>query len=298
MPLWQTISTNGSAETYARQMTVEDIPAGMDLVRAAGWNQTEADWKRFLDANREGCFVAESEGRVSGTVTTIIYGRQLAWIGMVLVKPSQRGRGIGTELVRLAVKHLDSRGLLTIKLDATPQGARVYERLGFKPEHEIERWVLIRPSSASPRSRAKGQSADGPNLETLFERDLDVFGAHRNALLRSLHREAPEFTSATLKQRELKGYTFGRRGLRADQLGPWVADDPNTARELLGRFLSRSSRESIVADCFKSHPFAPGLLGSAGFQFSRSLTRMVRGTSHDGLNLKEPLYAILGPEFG
>jgi predicted N-acetyltransferase YhbS len=287
----------GSAEAHARQMTIQDISAGIQLVRAAGWNQTEADWNRFLDVNREGCFVAESEGEVCGTVATIIYDQELAWIGMVLVRPSHRRRGIGTQLVRLALKHLDSRGLPTIKLDATPQGAPVYERLGFVPESEIERWVLTNPSPTSPESRVKGPDAEVPCLESLLEWDLEVFGADRSALLRSLHLNAPEFTIAISKPGELRGYAFGRRGLCSDHFGPWVAQDPDAARDLLGRFISQSGRDSVIADCFKPHPFASGLLRSAGFEFSRSLTRMVRGTSQTPGDINA-LYAILGPEFG
>ena len=44
-------------------MTVDDIPEAMRLKDLAGWNQTAADWERFLSAGPEGCFVAEREGR-------------------------------------------------------------------------------------------------------------------------------------------------------------------------------------------------------------------------------------------
>ena len=68
-----------------RLMTVDDIPEAMRLKDLAGWNQTAADWERFLSADPEGCFVAEREGRVVGTSTTIVYEGRFAWIGMVLV---------------------------------------------------------------------------------------------------------------------------------------------------------------------------------------------------------------------
>ena len=37
-----------------RIMTMADIPAGMRLKEIAGWNQTAADWKRFLEASPKG----------------------------------------------------------------------------------------------------------------------------------------------------------------------------------------------------------------------------------------------------
>ena len=48
-----------------RVMTPADVAAGMRLKDAAGWNQTEDDWRRFLQANPEGCFVAEWNGQIA-----------------------------------------------------------------------------------------------------------------------------------------------------------------------------------------------------------------------------------------
>ena len=53
-----------------RQMTFDDIPAGMRLIEVAGWNQTRGHWERFLGASPHGCFVAETDGEVVGTPRT------------------------------------------------------------------------------------------------------------------------------------------------------------------------------------------------------------------------------------
>src|SRR5215813_13986469 len=105
-----------------RTMTKTDIPAGMRLKDVSGWNQTEHDWHRFLNASPSGCFVAEANGEVIGTAATISYEDKFAWIGMVLVDPGHRGKGIGTHLLERAVKYLDTAKTPTVKLDATPLG--------------------------------------------------------------------------------------------------------------------------------------------------------------------------------
>lgn len=274
-------------------MTMADIPAGMRLKDLAGWNQTPADWERFLRASPEGCFVSECEGRVCGTATTIGYEGRFAWIGMVLVDPENRGRGIGTRLLEKTIEHLDARRVPTLKLDATPEGKPIYQKLGFVMEYEIERWVLKR----SLTGETQPQHFARPDLPRILKSDREVFGADRSDLLLSLDRDAPGFTLAIQYRDELKGYALGRRGSRADHLGPWMAQDASSARELLEEFLRRSRRESIFLDTLTSSPFARGLLRSLDFEFSRSLTRMYRGAnSHPGRpNL---LCAILGPEFG
>ena len=270
-----------------------DIPAGMRLKDLAGWNQTEADWERFLDASPDGCFVAEAAERVVGTSTTIVYEGRFAWIGMVLVDPEFRRRGIGAALLDRALEHLDSRRVPAAKLDATPEGRPVYEPRGFVAEFEIERWVLARqpprPATASDDARAA--------LRPILNLDREVFGADRSRLLASLDRDAPEFTLLREEKGNSAGYALGRHGSRADHLGPWMAGEESAAAEILDEFLRRTRRERVFVDIVKSNRFAENSARARGFVFSRPLTRMVRGpNAHPGR--PELLCAVLGPEFG
>jgi GNAT superfamily N-acetyltransferase len=276
-------------------MTRADIPAGMRLKDLAGWNQTEEDWDRFLEANPEGCFVAELNGQVAGTVATIIYQRRFAWIGMVLVDPEQRKKGVGTALLLKALDHLEAKKIPCVKLDATPQGKPIYERLGFRTEYEIERHILSR--KASPTVGPETALDPAQHVETLLEIDPEVFGADRSDLLRSLAVSAPELITIALSGGAVKGFALGRKGSLADHLGPWLASNGAAAREVLEGFLLRSRRQVVFVDILRDNSWAPALLTEHGFQFSRTLTRMYRGeNAHPGR--PDFLCAILGPEFG
>jgi GNAT superfamily N-acetyltransferase len=284
---------------YLRTMKRLDIPSGMRLKEIAGWNQTAQDWERFLTASPGGCFVAELDGEVCGTATSISYEERFAWVGMVLVDPKFRGRGVGTKLLARAIEYLDAHKISTIKLDATPLGKPLYEKLGFVSEYEIERWILKTSSASSTkthRSHPPGLLSTD-SLDSIFESDRDIFGADRSSLLESLHQEAPEFTFAIRNANIVEGYGFGRRGCYADQLGPWMATDAPVARQLLEAFLANCRCDTIVVDCLRSNTMARSLLQSFGFTYSRLLTRMYRGANlHPGR--AERLCAILGPEFG
>lgn len=282
-----------------RLMARADIPAGMRLKDLAGWNQTVADWERFLAASPAGCFVAEIEGRVRGTATTIVYEGRFAWIGMVLVDPEYRGQGIGTRLLERTIEHLDGLGVPTLKLDATPQGKPLYAKLGFVSEYEIERWMLKRQLGDPSGTFTLGERSmtQRPDLDAMAKLDRVVFGADRSALLSSLDDQAPEFTVVIDAAGELAGYLLGRRGSRADHLGPWVAKDEDSARSLLVEFMRRSKRECIFIDCVKPSPFACELARDLGFEFTRPLTRMYRGANRYP-GTPELVGAIVGPEFG
>jgi len=267
----------------------------MRLKDIAGWNQTKEDWERFLQADPEGCFVAEWNGQVAGTVTTIIYENRFAWIGMVLVDPQLRGKGIGTALLLKAIDHLDSKRVPCLKLDATPQGKPIYARLGFRIEYEIERHSLTR--EVSPKASPGTVSDAAQNIERLLEMDREVFGADRSVLLRSLAGSAPELVIITHPGGAVNGFALGRKGSQADHLGPWVASNALAAREVLKGFLLRSQRQVVFVDVVRDNPWAPALLAANGFRFSRSLTRMYRGeNAHPGR--PDFVCAILGPEFG
>src|SRR5262249_44841777 len=135
---------NLSSETVeVRMMTQADLAAADELRRLAGWNQKPRDWQRLLTLEPRGCFVALRNGAVVGTVTTTVYGTELAWIGMMLVHPEHRRIGIATQLMNRALEYLKERQMRCVKLDATPAGQPVYEKLGFVSEWRLQRWQRV-----------------------------------------------------------------------------------------------------------------------------------------------------------
>jgi GNAT superfamily N-acetyltransferase len=91
-----------------RPMIVADLSLGMYLKAQAGWNQTEADWRRCRSLQADGCCVAEPDGVAVATTTTCLCGAA-AGVAMVLVDEAVRGRGVGTARMRHALAFLDGR---------------------------------------------------------------------------------------------------------------------------------------------------------------------------------------------
>jgi ribosomal protein S18 acetylase RimI-like enzyme len=285
------IANTRPVSTSIRVMTRDDIIAAMRLKNVAGWNQTQADWLRFLSASPDGCFVAERDGSVVGTAASITYEGRFAWIGMVIVAELCRAQGIGNALLRRVIEHLDSRSIPCIRLDATPEGKAVYAKLGFVNEFEIERWMLncARTPSVTVTRR--------DSLKDVLRFDKAVFGADRSALLTSMSEMAPEFTHVARNAGEVSGYIFGRRGSYADQAGPWVARTEEVAEDLLNRFLRQSRSADVFVDVLPQNLHVLRLLRAHGFVFSRPLTRMFRGANkHPGRS--DLICAVAGPEFG
>ncbi len=275
-------------------MSPADIPAGIRLRGLAGWNQTEQDWRRFLALNPQGCFAAERDGEVCGTVTTLAYEKHFGWIGMVLVDPAQRGQGIGTRLLRRGMSALQAQGVETLKLDATPMGHPLYLQLGFTDEYLIERWEGV--SDAKSGAGLKPMTLE--ELDGVCRWDRDAFGADRSRLLTCLWQEGAGYSAVLRSGSRISGYVFGRAGARAHYLGPWAAETGNGAAGVLFmEFLARVTGEKVFVDICCENPEARGLVERAGFRHQRVLTRMYHGPNrHPGL--PELVCGIAGPELG
>jgi GNAT superfamily N-acetyltransferase len=187
------------------------------------WNQCEQDWKTILRLSPKGSFAAWVERSLIGTVTTFKYGADLAWVGMMIVQRELRGRGIGRNLMQVALDHLKACGVSTIKLDATPAGQPLYTALGFRAQATIHRWEAVLPQA--PR-RDSGLGSGTNNLRTtIHEFDQRAFGMSRRQLLNQLIEQCcvvpAVLTGAT--SRALLGYGLARHGADAFYIGPMVA---------------------------------------------------------------------------
>jgi GNAT superfamily N-acetyltransferase len=268
-----------------RLLRQEDIPGAMHLSRAAGWNQTEADWARILRLEPEGCFAIEQDGQVACTATAIAFGAELGWIGMVLTDPAHRGKGLATRLMVRAIEWLEERRVQWIKLDATDMGRPIYLKLGFEDEAIVERWA--RAPGLAPRTGA------GP-LRVDWDLDREAFGADRSRLLEDLARTGVAAANGS-------GYAFGRPGDKAAYFGPCVCRNAEGARNLLQWFLGEHADQTVFWDILTDNREAIDLALEFGFERRRRLTRQVR----PGVPAPAPfrrrdeyVYAIAGFEYG
>jgi GNAT superfamily N-acetyltransferase len=282
-----------------RDMTAADLEGGLSLSRASGWNQTLADW-RLLLSHGEGLFrVATRGGEVVASGGAVRYGEALAWICMILVRPDERGRGLGTRVFSEVLDQLrtlaNDGALHSIGLDATPAGRALYLQHGFLDGPSLARLVREPDAPLAPGAGCSRPLATA-DLEPVLERDLAVFGADRAAVLRSLFDSAADLARIVRDGERLEAYCFGRHGDHADHVGPIVAEDATLALELAGSVAAQPRRRPLILDARGDARWLEGLR-SLGFRALRPLTRMYLGAAPRAARPDhEP--AILGPEFG
>ncbi len=284
------------SDIYLRQMKVSDLGALMHLKNAEGWNQTEADWLFLLNHNPELCFVACMAGEVVGSVTAVNYNDTVAWIGMMLVRRDVRGRGISKQLLSTVIEKLQSCDV--IKLDATPAGQPVYQKLGFVAEFELLRMTGDHLVSLSKQTEPAGlRRMQSTDLLEVVSLDASVMGTGRPDLIQRLFQENPDFSCTVRNTDGLAGAALVRRGTRFNHIGPVQATSVVDAKILISTLVDQLRGESIVLDVVASQQELVDWILAAGFVRQRSLTRMFLGknvsTDHPDRN-----FAICGPEFG
>jgi GNAT superfamily N-acetyltransferase len=274
-----------------RAMTLHDLPLGMRLKTEAGWNQTEADWRRFLALAPDGGFVAELDRTPVATAMAFVFG-PVAWVAMVLVDARVRGRGIGTALMTYVVRHLDGRGVTSIRLDATPLGQPVYEKLGFQAEYELARFAGVPPPDG-PIDGVEPVTED--LLAEVIALDRALSGTDRGVLLSLLYQESPASFRATRCDGVLVGYLASRPGARAEQVGPCLAL-PEGGSRLLRDAWHRRAQRLVFLDVPVPNVPASRLAAAMGLSVQRRLLRMCRGPRIG--EAVENLWASSGPEKG
>jgi ribosomal protein S18 acetylase RimI-like enzyme len=276
-----------------RLLRDSDVPAALRLKELARWNQTEYDWRRLLELEPNGCFCATSNGEVVGTATTTSYGQDLAWIGMVLVDPEHRRQGIGTKLMNVAMNYLDTTGVTTIKLDATPAGQPVYQRLGFTEESLVERW-----EGAGTESTAGRSGLPEEKQSEMLSLDHHAFGTDRTKLMSLLMNESSiQPCTATDADNTITGFALARRGAVATYIGPVVANDAQVASTLLDEMLGQLEHHRVYLDLNTEFDQGRRILSERGFTKQRDLIRMSYGKKSVA-GTSSLVFAIAGPELG
>lgn len=278
---------------HIRRMTLADIDLGMRLKAQAGWNQTEADWRRYLRLQPDGCFMAEIDGVGVGTTACFVFG-SVAWIAVVLVDEAMRGRGIGTGLMRHALGFLDQLGVRSVRLDATPLGRPIYEKLGFTTDCTIARYQGMLPAAAETTTRVENMAS--ADVEAIDALDREVSGAERKRLLSLLREENPNAFCVYRGRGAIEGFAASRHGANARQIGPCCATTPEAGLALLNHMQGRFVGERVFIDVPLTNALAVRAVELMGLTVQRQLLRMTRGAAV--AERMDRLWASSGPEKG
>jgi hypothetical protein len=212
---------------------------------------------------------------------------------MLLVDRRFRGRGIGTQLMKHAMQYLVKRRVGTMRLDATPMGRPIYEKLGFVAEYGLVRLEGV-PNESGDLGNVQTVS---PNLlSRVLALDAEVTGTQRSRLIRYLYQERPDAMLVVIRGERVAGYLTSRPGINAAQIGPGVAMNAETGLALAETVLCQHRGRPVFVDIPVDNVAAMRWAESRGLTVQRPFTRMRRGD--EVVDEPRRLWASSGPEKG
>ncbi|WP_269850096.1 GNAT family N-acetyltransferase [Methanosarcina horonobensis] len=68
-------------------MSREEAEFAIEMAAAEGWNPGVHDGELFYEADPEGFFIAELEGKPAGCASAVVYDNDFGFLGLYVVKP-------------------------------------------------------------------------------------------------------------------------------------------------------------------------------------------------------------------
>lgn len=257
---------------HYRRMKVEDLPTAHKLSLSVLWPHRLDDWKFIKDLG-EG-IVAEDESGVIGTTMCWLHGPNYASLGMTIVAPEHRGKGIATELIARNLKEIGER---TILAHTTASGAGFLERVGFvqygfvhQHQGSVFRAPFV-PLGAGERIRPISSRDEG----VLGELSKRAVGMPRTVVVKHLMSVAD--VVGIDRYGELIGYAALRKFGHGYVIGPVVAPDAARAKALIAHWAGTHAGSFVRVDVPGSSGLSPWLTEIGLVQVEEAVHAMVRG---------------------
>lgn len=219
-----------------RRMQPGDLPGGLKLSQAAQWSHRLQDWEFHYGLGR-GWVACDDSNAMLGTATWWSYGDHHGSVGLVLVDPSQQGKGIGRKLMDTII---DDAGSRSLQLVATQAGLKLYIQCGFREVGWIEqRQGTVSPPVESSSANAAFREVTAADLITLRDLDAAAFGAPRVELMQHLIAVGSGFIA--IRNGRPVGFALKRQAGRGTLIGPVVADTESLAIALVAKAIDSST---------------------------------------------------------
>lgn len=152
------------------------------LLQPEGWRDISPNIA-FYFQNPNNChlFVVEKDDQIVGCGAVILH-KQSAWLGHIIVSPTQRGKGLGSTITRYLINEA-SKHTNYIRLIATRLGHPVYSKLGFVDDGHY-RFFNAGENPVYPPRPANIVPFQPHHEQALLALDEDTTGEKRDWLLR------------------------------------------------------------------------------------------------------------------
>ena len=256
-----------SEDFIVRTMSASEVAMSVEWAAAEGWNPGRHDARCFREADPAGFFVGIWRGEPAACLAAVAYDEHFGFIGLYIVKPEFRGKGLGMRIWQHGMRYLGERN---IGLDGVVAQQANYRKSGFRLAYRNIRYQGRVGGIGCAQVAA---AADVP-FEQLLAYDRRCFPAARERFVSVWIAQPDAVALATIDAGRVAGYGVVRRCHAGCKIGPLFADDADVATGLFRALASRMPGEVIVLDVPETNPAAVALAEGHGMSSVFETTRM------------------------
>jgi GNAT superfamily N-acetyltransferase len=273
-----------------RAMRPEEIAMAVDWAAGEGWNPGHQDATCFANVDPHGFLIGEVDGAPAAIISNVKYDDDFAFLGFYIVRPDLRGRGHGWKIWRAGIDYAGSR---VIGLDGVVAQQDSYRKSGFKLAYRNIRYGGVVPAISPAPSTVP---LSDMSLAALADDDATVFPARRPHFLKSWTSAPGHLARGTMRGGRLASWGVIRPCRNGFKIGPFVADDAQTAENLFVALVAAVGGGEIFIDVPQPNRDAVALAERHGLVPVFETARMYTGAIRD-LRL-ERLYGVTTFELG
>ncbi len=257
-----------------------------------GWNPGLHDAGCFYAADPGGFLLGRLDGEAVAGISVVKYGSDFAFLGLYIVRPGLRGRGLGLRLWQAGMATVAGRN---VGLDGVVAQQHNYRKSGYSLA-----WRNIRQEGSGGGSvpiDARAVPLAGVPLAAVFAYDQAFFPDGRVDFLRCWIQQPGGTALGWVEDGTLQGYGVLRPCRSGFKVGPLFADSTAVADGLFNALKAAAGKDAkIYLDTPQANPEAMALARRHGMVPVFETARMYTGLA-PALPLQR-LYGITTFELG
>ncbi|MGA7816675.1 GNAT family N-acetyltransferase [Caballeronia sp.] len=236
------MSQSSSNPLRIRTMTSADVAIALAWAEAEGWNPGRHDAECFYAADPNGFFIGEVGALPVACLSAVAYDNAFGFIGLYIVKPEWRGKGLGMQLWQHGLGYLADRN---IGLDGVVAQQGNYRRSGFQFAYRNVQYCGV--GQSCPHSKGVVRASDVP-IEQLAAYDRRYFPAERHPFLRRWIAQPDSLAVVALAAGKIRGFGVVRACCVGHKIGPLFANDAQVAANLFDALSAAVAGQPLFID--------------------------------------------------
>lgn len=278
-------------------MEHRDIQQALTLINREGWNYSSEEIERMLRLDPSGSFFFD-DGPSQAVVTCVSYSHT-GVIGHLVVSKPARGQRIGRAMLQRAIDYLEGQGVDSIILYATEEGARLYDKFGFKSIRRAHCTFANTFQKTGLRVSMMCELVKPRDTAEIIEIDRKIFGDDRTKVMKMLLSEFPQHSFKLERNGRIIGFSLGRATPQGFDLGPWncLTGSIVEAESLLYATMSSFGPGTMFLGIFADNLQAMKIAGGLSKIKTWQTTLMIRGKDRYSSHI-ENVFGVAAFELG